>query len=70
MEIETVRAGQKVWPTCPKCGCRLEILDNGKVINLRHFWGGLTKDARGCVCMALNLEWAIIKKEISHLGYC
>jgi hypothetical protein len=67
--IQLVRDGQKVWPTCPECGCRLEILENYLFVTLRHFGLG-RKDARGCACSYIDDEWTTQKKEISHLGYC
>ena len=65
-----VRNGQRVVPTCPECGCRLEIFENGMFVTLRHFWGSPEKDARGCICKGLDLEWTFFKGEITHLGYC
>lgn len=69
--METVRNGQRVWPFCSECGCRLEIFENNIFVTLRHFWGNqITQDARGCRCSKINLEWSLIKGEITHLGYC
>jgi hypothetical protein len=68
-EVYQVRNGQRVWPTCPSCGCRLEFLENGMFINLRHF-GAIQEDARGHKCEYLEDEWTFIKGETSHFGYC
>lgn len=64
-----VRDGKKVWPTCPKCGCRLEIFENNFFVNLRHFGLG-QYDARGCKCTHIDREWTFPKRTVSHLGYC
>jgi len=68
MEVYEVRNGQRVWPTCPDCGCRLEFLENGMFINLRHF--GWPVDAKGHKCEYIDDEWTYLKGEISHFGYC
>ena len=71
MKIFMVRNGQKVWPTCPTCGCRLEFFENSMFYALRHFGEGLDKrDARGCKCPDIDLEVNTLKGEISHFGYC
>lgn len=67
--MKTVRNGQKVWPYCSECGCRLEIFENGMFVSLRHF-GSFDKDARGHKCSKLDLEWTHTKGLITHLGYC
>ena len=69
MEVFTVRNGQRVWPTCPECGCRLEYLENGMFINLLHFGLG-PKDARGHACSYIDDEWTFLKGEVTHFGYC
>lgn len=53
--MQTVRNGQKVWPTCPSCGCRLEVGTKtyGGYHHAIHFGALNTKglvDARGCKC--------------------
>jgi hypothetical protein len=56
----TVRDGKKVWPTCPECGCRLDIisLSYEDLILAQHFFDGhLDKDARGCICPLVNETW-------------
>lgn len=68
--VQIVRNGQKVWPTCISCGCRLELFENNMFVTAQHFWGGSIKDARGCRCPQLTFEWSILKRNISHLGYC
>ena len=66
-----VREGQKVWPMCPECGCRLNIFTNSMFATLRHFEGNLfDRDARGCKCERLNSEWTVFINNITHLGYC
>lgn len=58
---QTVRNGQKVASTCPKCGCRLNKWRVDEMEFLTHFFGSAEdKDARGCKC-----PWY---KEHFHLG--
>ena len=67
-----IRNSQKVWPTCPECGCRLEIFENSVFVTLKHFDGNLVdKDARGCKCISINDEWTFFNSgSLSHFGYC
>lgn len=54
--IITVRDGQKVWPTCAECGCRLQKAAGYWI----HFIGEVEgKDARGCICKYVNSLWKI-----------
>jgi hypothetical protein len=59
--VQFVREGQRVWPTCPECGCRLDtqgdtFLPDDDLI-LTHFDGPSYKDARGHKCALLNAVW-------------
>lgn len=50
-----VRNGQKVWPTCPACGCRLDKGYSGY-----HHFGYFMhsgRDAAGCKCTLLNVRF-------------
>jgi hypothetical protein len=61
----TVRDGQKVWPYCEECGCRL----NTKNGIIQHWWGEheyqpnhvvvLKSDARGHKCSKLIDFWIV-----------
>lgn len=66
--MKTVRDGQLVWPYCPRCGCRLELLKEGEEFYFRHFEGRkailgdifpelVYVDARGCMCV--DDVWAL-----------
>lgn len=72
-----VRNGQKVWPTCPDCGCRLQIVDDGPKYILWHFLGKVTHvslteqkwhtDARGCKCPSLVDFWIFEREQLEFL---
>lgn len=65
--MKLVRNGQKVWPTCPECGCRLDIVDDGAVYFFWHFthrYNPWYQDARGCKCSNLFEHWVLDKTEI------
>lgn len=76
--MKLIRDGKRVWPTCSKCGCRLQIKADGPKYMLSHFIGESTKvsynevvwhtDARGCKCPALIDFWMIEKKQLAHIG--
>lgn len=61
----TVRDGQKVWPYCEECGCRL----TGETGIIGHWWGKVEKvspmeqivytDARGHNCSKLIDFWIL-----------
>jgi len=59
----TVRDGQRVWPTCPECGCRLQKLSG---FLLTHFHNEDEDkeeyDARGCKCSLVHEIWEILIK--------
>jgi hypothetical protein len=57
----TVRDGQKVWPTCPECGCRLRNL-SGFILTHFHNDEDEEHDARGCKCPLVNEMWEILIK--------
>lgn len=64
-----VRNGQKVWPTCPACGCRLDIIDDGLAYFLWHFphkYNFLEVDAKGCKCVNLYEHWILDKRDINQ----
>jgi len=73
-----VRNGQKVWPTCPDCGCRLQIINDGPNYMLWHFLGKITNvspthqiwetDARGCKCMSLVEFWIVERSQLDYIG--
>lgn len=50
--MKMVRDGQKVWPYCHECGCRLEKVDD----YFRHFGFApyVERDARGCLCSHIH----------------
>lgn len=68
LNMKTVRDGQKVWPYCEECGCRLQVAGN-----FVGHWYGETKitglheitvisDARGCKCSKLIDFWVLDSK--------
>jgi hypothetical protein len=63
------------WPTCPECGCRLQItvLYNKNVVGydssmgvLKHFGLDPHKDARGCVCKRIADTWTAEYRQIAN----
>lgn len=57
--VNNIRNGQKVWPTCSECGCRLKIITPNKgiwegALFLNHFEGVDNRDARGCICADID----------------
>ena len=54
--VNLIRDGQKVWPYCTECGCRLNLAVMEEWTWLFHYGNG-EKDARGCNCslVAQNL---------------
>lgn len=62
--MKMVRNGQKVWPYCSECGCRLAI---SKTINdeaLLCHWGSYDTDMRGCVCSLVNKTYYVSLKQV------
>jgi hypothetical protein len=63
--MKVVRNGQKVWPYCESCGCRLDIFyNNGKNIALvSHYYLDdpelLGTDASGCKCQDIERIWNV-----------
>ena len=59
--VEFVRNGQKVWPTCPECGCRLEMdgdtTEPDSEIIVYHYQYHPDRDARGHKCNLLSDYW-------------
>ncbi len=73
--MKTVRNGQKVWPYCEECGCRLQVSGN----LAQHWWGEkeetaphtftVYSDARGCRCSSLIDFWFLdIVDQEYHYG--
>lgn len=66
--METVRNGQKVWPYCGECGCRLDIVRiHGDLIFVSHFGPWDYTDARGCKCPSIGKYW-ISFESIIYIG--
>lgn len=71
--MKTVRDGQKVWPYCDICGCRLDIRRTSgfhEVVGhfiVRHFGYGW-QDARGHSCSKINHEHIVTPQEVAHVG--
>lgn len=63
--MKLIRDGQKVWPYCDECGCRLAIShvptsDNYEgLFRLSHFIRDFDADidARGHACSNINHTW-------------
>lgn len=65
--MKLVRNGQKVWPYCPECGCRLAITyeDNDWPM-VDHFgWGN--KDERGHECSLIGKGWITSPESVAHI---
>jgi hypothetical protein len=66
----TVRDNQKVWPTCPECGCRLNtdaFAFMAEWVGLSHFGTDKEKDARGCKCSLVNKWFWLPEESLSYL---
>jgi len=69
--MKTVRDGQKVWPYCEECGCRLALTEspyNPKdQITARHFGGSTWNgDGQGHKCKLLHVPFYLEKQEIKE----
>lgn len=72
--MEIIRNGQKVWPYCKECGCRLNI--SGTLV--QHWYGDIEHvspvemivrtDARGCHCSRVVDFWIACNGELDHLA--
>jgi hypothetical protein len=65
--VNVVRDGQKVWPTCPECGCRLNIEVMEEWTCLSHFGMDSEKDARGCICVLFDKNYWTKTELLSHI---
>lgn len=71
--MKTVRDGQKVWPYCSDCGCRLEIhhafqyTDQHHIL-YTHYGGDQDRDSRGHTCKSVDKLWISSPKLIAHIG--
>lgn len=55
-----VREGQKVWPYCEDCGCRLDFEKVKDRYEIFHFFSGIKfTDARGHYCKNATYEWHV-----------
>jgi hypothetical protein len=72
--MKTVRNGQKVWPYCSDCGCRLEVnwvFENTEQEHalVVHFYDGIiNKDARGHSCSLVDKMYLANRKMLAHIG--
>lgn len=67
--MKTIRDGQKVWPYCENCGCRLDYEDfSNTEYKFFHFsswqWEGDFADRRGHSCKNLFASWIIPKRKV------
>lgn len=54
--METVRDGQKVWPYCSRCGCRLQLsylFKEKNTVIAYHYYGSFDTDSRGHKCKSV-----------------
>jgi hypothetical protein len=59
----TIRNGQKVWPYCPECGCRLavtEFIHQEGIAQVTHFGWQVDRDPRGCLCSKVNESYYVL----------
>jgi hypothetical protein len=68
MNVEYNRDGQLVWPTCPECGCRLNLIPMDEFTLCQHFGLNSKKDARGCTCSLVNKQgWISTDKVLGFI---
>lgn len=65
--VNIVRDGQKVWPTCPECGCRLNLGFMEEFTCLFHFGESSEIDARGCSCSLLHKFFWVDTELVEHI---
>jgi hypothetical protein len=69
--MKTVRNGQKVWPFCPECGCRLSItqitIKTVEKLRIEHYSFGIRLDERGHDCLLIGSEWFVLPETLSYL---
>jgi hypothetical protein len=71
--VNTIRDGQKVWPYCTECGCRLMLYPHDDEWTwVTHYgegqsWFTLERDARGCICSLVNKASWIKTSLVEHI---
>ena len=78
--MKIVRDGQKVWPFCAECGCRMQIIPDihlaDKLVDVTHWFGDIIyekngvlfkTDARGHRCSRLFYSFRVESKKLSHI---
>ena len=66
--MKLVRDGQKVWPYCSNCDCRLDFEEVGvHEYRVAHFGMHPEKDARGHRCSDRYKAWLLPKYKLHHI---
>ena len=74
--MKTVRNGQRVWPYCSSCGCRLEIAESSGahsfdgMLIVKHFGASRFpySHARKHHCPDVNVEHIVHPHEVAYVG--
>lgn len=65
--VNYIRDGKLVWPTCPECGCRLDMYAMEEWTDCMHFGPNNMVDARGCFCSLVNEHLWIETNKVTHI---